>query len=86
MAQPMPTNVRYYCSASGRFVKKDAWTCSTPGFVLKLCSGIPMPLGGLVTLFVLLPNLLVVLFPPASLPEGAGKKPAHLPQGGKSTA
>jgi len=33
-----------------------------------------MPLGGLVTLFLLLPNLLVVFFPPTSLSGAAVKK------------
>jgi hypothetical protein len=33
-----------------------------------------MPLGGLVTIFVLLPNLLMLFFPPTGLPPGAGKK------------
>ena len=33
-----------------------------------------MPLGGLVTLFVLLPNLLMVFFRPTRLPAAAGKK------------
>jgi len=33
-----------------------------------------MLLGGLVTLFVLLPNLLMIFLPPTSLPAGAGKK------------
>jgi len=35
-----------------------------------------MPLGGLVTLLILLPNLLVVFFPPTGLPGAAGKKTA----------
>jgi hypothetical protein len=33
-----------------------------------------MPLGGLVTLLLLLPNLLVVFFPPTSLPGAPAKK------------
>jgi hypothetical protein len=33
-----------------------------------------MPLGGLVTLLVLLPNLLMIFLPPKSLPAAAGKK------------
>ena len=33
-----------------------------------------MPLGGLVTLLVLLPNLLVFFFPPTGLPAAGGKK------------
>ena len=33
-----------------------------------------MPLGGLVTLVVLLPNLLMVFFPPTNLPPAAGMK------------
>lgn len=35
-----------------------------------------MPLGGLVTLLILLPNLLVVFFPPTSLPGAASTKSA----------
>jgi hypothetical protein len=46
------------------------WSCS------KICilSGVLMPLGGLVTLVVLLPNLLMIFFPPTNLPPAAEMK------------